>query len=166
MVSFLCCIKVLTSIQTYPCFCFCVVSDRLRPGGEQWRDGLLRLLHHRGLPGLSSGGLNVWVVVFFLTPFNIRKVDLCPLMHPWWPLRTVETCLVTWRPRIFMQSVRNVAVNVLITCVGATPCTSQPVHQSELEQTLEVARTIELLVSGADQMTLFSFKPWKHIAWL
>lgn len=38
---------------------FCAVSDRVRFGGEQRRHGVLRLLNHRGLSGVSSGGFSL-----------------------------------------------------------------------------------------------------------
>lgn len=42
-------------IVSFSSVCVCLVSDRFRLGGEQWWNGLLRLLNHCGLSGISSG---------------------------------------------------------------------------------------------------------------
>lgn len=57
--------------------CVPVVSDRLCPGGEQWWDGLLCLLNHCWLSGISSGELNTSQVYIFWCYFDIVGVSFC-----------------------------------------------------------------------------------------
>lgn len=62
---------LLPWVTTYSMLLVCVVPDRVCLGGEQRWDGLLRLLNHCGLSGISPGEWN--------SMYNIFNVQHCEL---------------------------------------------------------------------------------------